>query len=165
MSSIGVQKLIQGLRDNPAIWAQPAPCGHAYPLAKSWLFYGDEVPPQVQPFINKLTAELGGFRGEVEKIRKRLTSDEFVKKSVSIQLGKMIEKIAPRLPGFPFAPQDCRPMFDPIDYIAFRGMSKGAVDQVRFLDVKSGDSNLSTIQRKIRDAVEDRAVSLQRLEQ
>lgn len=161
MAKPEVERLLGWLRNNPAIWAYPAPCGHAYSVAASLLFYGDEIPNQVQPFVNTLNEKLAGLRSEVEKVRKRLTSEEFVKKSTAIQLGKTIEKIAPRLPGFPFVPQDCRPLFDPIDYIAFKGWSTGAVEQVRFLDVKSGESALTTIQRKIRDAVEDHAVSME----
>ena len=45
-------------------------------------------------------------------------------------------------------PYDCRSLFEPIDYVAFDGMTTtGKVDQIAFIDVKTGASRLNSHQR------------------
>ena len=74
---------------------------------------------------------------------------------------KVVEKIGPSLPGFPLQPRDCRALFEPIDYVAFKGLSdRGVVDAVIFVDVKSGGAVLQPNQRKIKKAVLNHDVSL-----
>ena len=120
-------------------------------MRESPLFSGDVIPETAQPAVDKLKADLEGFRRELEKLKRRLASAE--QKSVDVQFGKTVEKIVPVLSGFPYSAKDCRPLFDPIDYIAFEGWSSGRVRRIDFIDVKSGDATLSPVQRRIRDTV------------
>ncbi len=95
-----------------------------------------------------------------------LTSSEQSKKRTeraadSVTIGKVVERIAPSLPGFPLRSEDCRSLFEPIDYIVFRGLrSKGIVDAIEFVEVKSGKARLTPTQSGIRSLIERGKVSL-----
>lgn len=81
-----------------------------------------------------------------------------VKRSRSSLTGQFLEKLAPRFPDFPYDPTDLRFLGTPVDYVVFNGLSGGEVDEIVFLEVKSGSSNLTTKERRVRDAVEAGAV-------
>jgi predicted Holliday junction resolvase-like endonuclease len=74
----------------------------------------------------------------------------------SVNLGKILEKIAPSFNGFGYPTRDCRLMLEPIDYVIFSGLSQNAViEAITFLDVKSGNARLTAKQRDIANAVEN----------
>ena len=53
-------------------------------------------------------------------------------------------------------------MFEPIDYVAFKGLSaKSSIDAVVFIDVKSGAAGLQGSQRQIKRTVEERRVTFE----
>jgi predicted Holliday junction resolvase-like endonuclease len=131
-------------------------------LADSELFYGSELTPRAEEFQDEMNKGLADMRQRVKELRYALT-DGRTKKSTEVKLGKTVEKICPVLPGFPFEPSDCRALFDPIDYVAFVGLTRGSVSRLDFIDVKTGGSALSQRQRQIRDAVSDGAIRLWRL--
>lgn len=74
------------------------------------------------------------------------------------QLGKTLEKIAPMFPGFGHHPYDVRPVFDPVDFVVFDGYYQGSVTDVVFVEFKTGQSGLNSVQGSIRDAVEKKRV-------
>ena len=77
----------------------------------------------------------------------------------AVGIGFIYERLAPTLEGFTFNKNDCRSMFDPIDYVIFEGLSeKKKVDKIIFMDVKSGKARLSAKQRTIKRVVEDKKV-------
>ena len=41
----------------------------------------------------------------------------------SVNIGKIVERIAPSLKGFPFQCNDCRSLFQPIDYLVLEGLT------------------------------------------
>ncbi|MBQ2206858.1 MAG: Holliday junction resolvase, partial [Treponema sp.] len=70
--------------------------------------------------------------------------------------GQAGEQVAPFLPHFPCNPADARFIGKPVDFIAFPGAAEGkALEEILLIEVKSGDSQLSTRERQIRDAVKD----------
>ncbi len=69
--------------------------------------------------------------------------------------GKLLEKLAPYLPEFSYDPTELRFIGDPVDYVLFRGLSKRQVEEIVFLEVKSGRSRPRGTQLQIRDAVEE----------
>ncbi len=81
-----------------------------------------------------------------------------VARSRSTLSGKFLEQLAPHFPDFPYDPTDLRFLGTPVDYVVFDGLAGGEISEVVFLEVKSGTSNLSTAQRRVRDAVEAGAV-------
>lgn len=82
--------------------------------------------------------------------RKKVTSQ---KKSSEVRLGGIAETLAPFLDQFDFDPENCTFLGKPIDYISF------ADDEITFIEVKSGNSQLNKKQRHIRDQVKAKLVN------
>lgn len=76
-----------------------------------------------------------------------------VARSQSVILGRVSEHIAPYLPEFEFNPRDARFIGNPIDFIVFNGLSDGVLKSIVFVEVKSGDSQLTPRERAIRDII------------
>lgn len=82
-----------------------------------------------------------------------------IKRSRAVLGGQMAEQLAPWLPGFPFDPSEVRFIGKPVDFIAFAGASEGEIDEVAFVEVKSGKSALSRVERSLKSAIEEGRVS------
>ena len=102
-------------------------------------------------------SELLSKKQELEKkldeetvARKKVLSQ---KKSGEVRLGHIAETLAPFLDQFDFEPERCSFLGQPIDYISFGD------DEITFIEVKSGNSQLSQKQRHIRDLVNAKLVS------
>ena len=83
-----------------------------------------------------------------------------LKRSKSVTHGFTSENFAPLFQDHDWNPKDFRHMGDPIDYLVVPGMSlvhqmgaRANVDEVILLDIKTGKSQLNTVQRRIRDAI------------
>ncbi len=63
------------------------------------------------------------------------------------------EQLAPLLPDFPYHYKDAMFLGKGVDYIIFDGLHRGKVDNIVFLEVKSGVSQLNKNERMIKDAV------------
>ena len=78
----------------------------------------------------------------------------------AVNIGFILERLAPTLDTFPFSHHDCRSLFDPIDYIIFEGLSqKGRVEKIIFTDIKTGKARLKPRQREIRSVIEQKNLS------
>jgi predicted Holliday junction resolvase-like endonuclease len=102
-------------------------------------------------------SELLSKKQELEKkldeetvARKKVLSQ---KKSGEVRLGHIAETLAPFLDQFDFDPERCCFLGQPIDYVSFGD------DEITFIEVKSGNSQLSQKQRHIRDLVNAKLVS------
>lgn len=82
--------------------------------------------------------------------RKKVLSQ---KKSSEVRLGSIAETLAPFLDQFDFDPENCTFLGKPIDYISFGD------DEITFIEVKSGKSQLNSKQRYIRDQVKSKLIS------
>ena len=69
--------------------------------------------------------------------------------------GQFSEQLASYLPNFKYKPTECKFLGKPVDLIVFEGLDEKDIREIVFVEVKSGDSDLNTVQRKIRDAVKD----------
>lgn len=101
----------------------------------------------------KLSSKVSQLQVELEsekEARKKVLSQ---KKSGEVRLGHIAETLAPFLDQFDFEPERCSFMGQPIDYISFGD------DEITFIEVKSGNSQLSQKQRHIRDLVNAKLVS------
>ena len=108
---------------------------------------------------------LGRRNGRLEAERElpdRLVSEreDAVKRSRAVVGGQVAEQIAPYLPDFPCDPGDARFIGKPIDFVCFSGGSGraaaeagGIVDEIIFVEVKSGGSSLSKTEKSVRDAI------------
>ncbi len=94
----------------------------------------------------------------VYREREREARRDSVDRSRASLSGQFLEKLAPHFPDVPYEPTDLRFLGTPVDYVVFNGLSEGEVDEIVFLEVKSGASNLTTKERRVRDAVEAGAV-------
>jgi predicted Holliday junction resolvase-like endonuclease len=78
-----------------------------------------------------------------------------LKQSRSVIGGLVTEQVAPYLPGFPCDPGDCRFVGKPVDFIVFNGMNKKSIDEVIFVEVKTGGSGLNEQEKRLKDAVQN----------
>ncbi len=86
-----------------------------------------------------------------------------IQKSQSVTMGKITEHFIPYLPEFRYNPKDARFLGSPIDLIVFDGLSDGQLQQIVFLEIKSGQAGLSTRERLIREAVQNGKVKWETL--
>jgi len=99
-------------------------------------------------FIGRLRSEKG-FTGRIEAER-----IDAVKRSRAVLGGQFSEQLSPYLPLFPADPTEARFIGKPVDFIAFSGASRGTVDEVLFIEVKSGNAQLTSVERSLRNAIE-----------
>ena len=79
-----------------------------------------------------------------------------VKRSRAVIGGQFGEQIAPYLPEFPCNPGDARFIGKPVDFIAFKGSAgEEEIEEILFIEVKSGSSTLTRREKQIKSAVEN----------
>lgn len=105
-----------------------------------------------------LGLRLGRRAGRLDAERgleERLVAErgDAVKRSRAVLGGLAAEQLAPYLPGFPFDPTELRFVGKPVDFIAFVGSGAGRIEEVAFVEVKSGGASLSPVERSLRDAI------------
>ena len=68
----------------------------------------------------------------------------------------MAEQVAPFLPGFPCNPGDVSFLGKPVDFVAFCGLAeKDKIEEVVFIEVKTGQSKLNGHEKQLKDAVKN----------
>lgn len=73
--------------------------------------------------------------------------------------GKFSENLSPYFPDFPFHPTEMRWLGSPVDYIVFKGMDHDQIEELIFLEIKSGKSTLTTREKQIRKLIEEKKVA------
>jgi len=94
---------------------------------------------------------------EEEKIRK-----DAISRSTATILGRIGEQLAPLLllTNYGINPKEVRFLGQPVDFIAFKGLEEGSLEEIIFIEVKSGKSkNLTARERAIKKAIEEKRVS------
>ncbi len=86
---------------------------------------------------------------------------EAIMKSRAVLGGQFSENLAPYLPDFPYSPTECRFLGKPTDFIVFKGMDEKKIDEVVFVEVKSGDSKLSSQEKNLKNAIEKKKVKFE----
>jgi predicted Holliday junction resolvase-like endonuclease len=84
-----------------------------------------------------------------------------IKRSLATILGKVGEELAPLLmfEKLGIEPKDFRHIGTPIDYVAFKGLSNGKVEEIVFIEVKTANSpSLSDREKEVRKAVDEKRV-------
>lgn len=86
--------------------------------------------------------------------------EDAIRRSVRTILGRVGEQLAPFLVSQRLGadPRDFRFIGSPVDYVVFRGLSNGKVEEVVFLEVKTGRTALTEREREVRRAVEEKKV-------
>lgn len=78
---------------------------------------------------------------------------ESIERSRASLGGQFSEQLAPYLPNFKYKPTECKFLGKPVDLIVFNGLDEKEISDIVFVEVKSGNSEMNSVQRKIRDAV------------
>ena len=86
------------------------------------------------------------------KEEKKIREDAY-HRSRAVSFGKTIEHYVPFMKEFPVEPKDVQFFGKPIDYIAFANRGSKKKCSVHFIEVKSGNSNLNSHQKNIKDAI------------
>jgi predicted Holliday junction resolvase-like endonuclease len=79
---------------------------------------------------------------------------EAAARSRAVLGGQFSEQLAPFLPDFPYSPTEARYLGRPLDFIVFKGLDEGEPTEIIFVEVKSGGSQLSTTEQKLRQVIE-----------
>jgi predicted Holliday junction resolvase-like endonuclease len=147
--------LIKELKSNPDIYAECPSCGESFRLNKAIMFYVDgPIPEEAKKLITKKEKQFSERKNALIDKRRKL-KQRAEKATVAVNIGKILEKVAPAIKGFQYDPRDCRALFEPIDYLVFNGLStkNGNIDSMFFVDIKTGQAGLNYHQRQIRDVV------------
>src|SRR6267378_1975304 len=146
------REIIRTLKDR-GFYAECPCCGDSIRLRDCGLFYLDDFTPEAREIYNQLKTELAERAQEIKERKEQIsTTSEVGAKAVNI--GFILERLAPSMSAFRFSRNDCRSLFDPIDYIIFEGLSsKGVISNIIFADIKTGAATLKSNQREIKSIV------------
>ncbi len=134
-------------------------CQRDFSLKNAGLFHMDDFSDAGTAWLERTKSAIASRREELRG-RPRTVSARSDLQAGAVNLGSILERLAPSLATFPFRHSDCRSLFDPIDYIVFPGAECGSIESIEFVEIKSGGSRLTKRQRQIRDVVERGRVSL-----
>lgn len=81
-----------------------------------------------------------------------------IMKSRAVLGGQFSEQLSPYLPDFEYLPTECRFVGKPIDFIVFKGMDEKKIDEVVFVEIKSGNSKLSPQEKNLKETIEKKRV-------
>jgi predicted Holliday junction resolvase-like endonuclease len=151
------QDLINFLQQN-GFKANCPTCGEGIKLKDASLFSVDNFNAQAKQLLNEKKEDLKIQREAISK-KKSSTQQRVETTTNSVNMGFILERLAPVLEHFPFDKNDCRSLFDPIDYVIFEGLQKtGKVQKIFFVDIKSGKAKLKANQKAIKQMIEQKKV-------
>lgn len=151
-------EIIKTLKDNNFYCECPCGCGEEIALRDAGLFFLDDFPDNAEKVYKEYLQDLKDRRQELKnrKVNMKVRPERVAK---SVNIGFILERLAPTLKKFPFEHFDCRSLFDPIDYVIFEGLhKKGTVSKIIFTDIKTGDARLKSSQKEIKTLVENKKV-------
>ena len=127
-------------------------------LRDAGLFYLDDFSSEAADRYRQLLEDVKERREALNELRKNIPLKS-QKGAEAVNIGFILERIAPSMESFAFDHNDCRPLFDPIDYVIFEGLSrKGLVERIIFADIKTGKAKLQKNQKEIKELVERKKV-------
>jgi len=149
-----IEEVIKQLKSS-GLYAE-CPCGGEFKLSDAFLFDGTKpFPPEALKLKQAFEEGLGERESELQKRMKR--AKKGVKTTTSaVNIGFHLEKTLLTLKGFNWAVPDCRFIANPIDFLAFKGMSQNNISSIDFVEVKTGGARLNDHQKMIKDALEDK---------
>ncbi|MGP1454501.1 MAG: Holliday junction resolvase-like protein [Treponema sp.] len=95
-----------------------------------------------------------------QRFSKRIDDEraDAVKRSRAVLNGQFSEQFAAYLPDFPADPTEVRFIGKPVDFIAFCGASVDMIDEVIFIEVKTGNAALTKKEQSLRSAITNKRV-------
>lgn len=79
-------------------------------------------------------------------------------KSRAVIKGQIYEQFAPFNSKFPVNPSECSFLGKPIDFVCFKGLDNRNIEEIIFIDIKTGKAQLSPMQKSLKKAVEEKRV-------
>lgn len=96
-------------------------CEEDCPPGRALLFYADApLPGAARKWLEARRANLQA-RAMALRERRRSAREGARQKRINVNVGKILEGVVPVCNDFGSVPRDCRPLFDPIDYVVFNG--------------------------------------------
>jgi predicted Holliday junction resolvase-like endonuclease len=153
------REIIRTLEDNQSYAECPCPdCGEQFLLRDAGLFFLDDFSPEAEKLYQQRIEELKEYEKKIREMRKKIQKTSQIGAEAT-NIGFLLERLAPCMRAFPFERNDCRPLFDPIDYIVFEGLTKGGpINKIVFMEIKTGKPRLTGSQPEIRSLVERKRV-------
>ena len=153
--------ILDDLRSAKGLYATCPSCQEEFKLRDANLFDATKpLPSSANEYVINQKKDIKQAWQDLKKRKLELKRRSYTSAETS-GFGQIVEMLSPSLPGFPLTPADCRSVLKPIDYIGFKGIStKGLVDSVVFVEVKTGAQRLSQDQRQIKACVEKGKVEL-----
>jgi predicted Holliday junction resolvase-like endonuclease len=107
--------------------------------------------------IASQSRDLKKMQEELEKERRKSATS--LSQSRSVIKGQLAEQMFPLSINCPYNMADMKFFGQPFDYIVLNGLATGDVTEVCFVEIKTGSSRLSSIQRSIKRCIDDKRVS------
>jgi len=101
---------------------------------------------------------------DIEELKRQFQESEKLIRQKSLDgsrrslTGKFVEKFIPFLQHVSYEPADMHFLGQPIDYVVFDGLHEDKVSKIVFLEVKTGQSQLTKRERSVRDAIKNKRV-------
>lgn len=137
-------------------------CGEEISLKQTGLFDNENFSDKALTIYESQLALIKERKNELKKLRAiGTTRSETGAKSTNI--GFILERLAPTMKHFRFNHNDCRSLFDPIDYVIFEGLAvTGRISKIFFVDIKTGAARLSRKQKEIKTIISERRISFKK---
>jgi len=129
-------------------------CHELFRISEVELFY---IPDRKKDFLAE-------FRKKERELEERIDEEreDAINRSRASLMGKLFETVRPYLPDFRYHPGDLRGIWNPVDFVSFNGLAMNRdVESITFIEVKSGRSNLTNVERSILEAVKNGKVSFE----
>lgn len=110
---------------------------------------------KLESFVEQLQEMLASKDSELQSARGS-------KKSTEVRTGQLVEAWAPFLNEFEYDKKNAHFLGNPIDYVIF-DKKEGVVDSIVFLEIKTGGSKLSKVQREIKKAISQGKVKFEEM--
>lgn len=138
-------------------------CKDIFQIDTNELFLDNKFSEKALQYYEQELANLQKYKEVVDK----MIDQDFAwlsENTRAINAGFILEKLVLTFPDFPYEHSECRPMFDPIDYIVFNGLDSGEVNHITFVDIKTGNAKLTDGQKQIKQTVIDKNVKFRTYE-
>ncbi len=137
-------------------------CEEEISLKQTGLFDNENFSDKALAIYESQLALIKDRKNKLKKLREigTMRSEAGAK---STNIGFILERLAPTMKHFRFNHNDCRSLFDPIDYVIFEGLSAtGRISKIFFVDIKTGAARLSRRQKEIKSVITEQWVSFKK---
>lgn len=156
-----VARLIRELQGDRGLRAECPECKRTFALREAVLFpVRGPLPEAAESVITEYEQELRERKKSLRERRKR-AQEAAGRSRVATQVGQLMEALVPVLEDRMLY-REWRALGDPVDYVVFRGLVRcGRVEQVEFVEVKTGAGRTNPRQKMVQQAVEAGRVRFQ----